>query len=1046
MPEREINLKIPISTLGLSTPIVNRLYRAGIFHLDDLLDMSDAELGHIRGIGDVSMREIFSKIDHLKSKTDQDLVAELLGGDTRGLSEFALLRDVPDIDHTRLFDQLKPIMHLPIYKLGLPNHIMRVLTHHDICTIRDLLQLEELDLWRMSHYSTYSIKVIQNKLLDLIVINNTVSHDDQHHADRIVSERNPQSILLNQSVEEISKQEESSPTIDLNHSEDINYLSIDHIGLSIRTLNALKRQKIFRLGQLIRLTDDQILTIKNIGEESLDDIKTRLSQFAGKYEESPVISLDQITPNARSDQTPYYLLRYQPQLKLNMLIQDSRTNAVFFRNGTHTIVDLVVHWETFCKFKGIVSSTEKIILDALREPETFPADSLTFDYLHALIEKIGNTPIEKTGLSSDARDHLSKVGLLTIKDVISNFNCLELQHLINLNLRKEIISHIFHWLRNPTDLNMPVDLHIPEEKFEEQKIDFGPEEGVKQFFEILPDRNLAMISDLYGFNNGTSQTLEVTSQTFGVTRERIRQIMVNAKIRVASYRNAFYISPFLNEVSTHITEQGGLVSAQNLDLIRARLLPELGYYLHPLLQFILETKLMKEPDFPIQYIKSLNAYTAGQPSDQIEAIYQALANILQASQLPLQWDDLYQKLSALPAFVTLDEKLAFSICQSAKEINHISQFPNGTWRYGKGRLKREEMLTAALAQIGEPAHFEKLAETCNCLFPFNKLTSRGALAVLQSNVESFTRFGRGIYGLLEWSIYNDGNVGNAVRRILSSNNRPMSIDEIETEVLKTWDVQPSAIIAAINNDARFITDEFGFIKLTDYGMTTKKRTKRDDEFRSDRVFQTLKSIGSECKINLIVESHNSNNPEKPLTRTSIKSLILRNPELFMRTGKDTFALTEWKLMPYQQVDINREKEVLELIEVRGPITLGTLNDLYNQKYPDRQLNEDDLKSILRKLKEKVIDSRTGEYFAFDRNEIDFQSKQRYGNKPDHIQKIINVLKVIGTPSHVDYIFNGYLNKYPFENMQYSVIRNALYAFENEFKSYGEGVFGLPEWK
>ena len=46
-------------------------------------------------------------------------------------------------------------------------------------------------------------------------------------------------------------------------------IKINHIGLSDRVINALKRHRIFTLGQLTQLTLDEISCLKHIGKESL---------------------------------------------------------------------------------------------------------------------------------------------------------------------------------------------------------------------------------------------------------------------------------------------------------------------------------------------------------------------------------------------------------------------------------------------------------------------------------------------------------------------------------------------------------------------------------------------------------------------------------------------------------------------------------------------------------------------------------------------------------------------------------------------------------
>jgi RNA polymerase primary sigma factor len=47
---------------------------------------------------------------------------------------------------------------------------------------------------------------------------------------------------------------------------------------------------------------------------------------------------------------------------------------------------------------------------------------------------------------------------------------------------------------------------------------------VKEVFELLNDREKAILAMRFGLNDGVAKTLEEIGKVFGVTRERIRQI------------------------------------------------------------------------------------------------------------------------------------------------------------------------------------------------------------------------------------------------------------------------------------------------------------------------------------------------------------------------------------------------------------------------------------------------------------------------------------------------------------------------------------------
>ncbi len=55
-------------------------------------------------------------------------------------------------------------------------------------------------------------------------------------------------------------------------------LNLDDLGLSVRTLNALKRANIHTVAQVLDTGDDQLLGLRNFGQKSLDELKAALAE------------------------------------------------------------------------------------------------------------------------------------------------------------------------------------------------------------------------------------------------------------------------------------------------------------------------------------------------------------------------------------------------------------------------------------------------------------------------------------------------------------------------------------------------------------------------------------------------------------------------------------------------------------------------------------------------------------------------------------------------------------------------------------------------
>ncbi|MDO8689322.1 MAG: DNA-directed RNA polymerase subunit alpha [Dehalococcoidia bacterium] len=54
--------------------------------------------------------------------------------------------------------------------------------------------------------------------------------------------------------------------------------SIEELDLSVRAYNCLKRSGITKIGQILEMSDEELLAVRNFGQKSLDELKERLAQ------------------------------------------------------------------------------------------------------------------------------------------------------------------------------------------------------------------------------------------------------------------------------------------------------------------------------------------------------------------------------------------------------------------------------------------------------------------------------------------------------------------------------------------------------------------------------------------------------------------------------------------------------------------------------------------------------------------------------------------------------------------------------------------------
>ena len=137
-------------------------------------------------------------------------------------------------------------------------------------------------------------------------------------------------------------------------------------------------------------------------------------------------------------------------------------------------------------------------------------------------------------------------------------------------------------------------------------------------------------------------------------------------------------------------------------------------------------------------------------------------------------------------------------------------------------------IVLALRELGEPTHYSEIARKTNKLLSSDqKTSSRNVHAQLGRYDEIFVRVGHGIFGLAEWGLYDDGNIANAVVRILKGENQLLPLAAITAKVLETWCINPQSVNMAILNDDRIIKWENGQFGLAEWEIENPKNKDGD---------------------------------------------------------------------------------------------------------------------------------------------------------------------------------------------------------------------------
>ena len=328
-------------------------------------------------------------------------------------------------------------------------------------------------------------------------------------------------------------------------------------------------------------------------------------------------------------------------------------------------------------------------------------------------------------------------------------------------------------------------------------ITFKPKQVTKKLLSVLPPRARDVLEKRYGLGpNSETFTLESIGQTYGITRERVRQIE-NYGIQSIQKSDTYKESQkTFDELQTALHALGGVISERDL-------LDELAK----------DTSLRNHIYFllvigdPFKRIKEDNSFAhrwciEKKSSDTVEKALKSIFESLDEDDLVSEDEILARLKKELGELEERyrDEKILKRWLAISKQID---KNPLGEWGHATSPNVRAKGIRdyayLAVKRHGSPMHFKEVAEAIKNLF-----SRKAHVATTHNELIKDKRFvlvGRGLYALSEWG-YTAGVVKDVLRDILSTHG-PLTRDEIIDKVRKERYVKDNTIIVNLQDTALF---------------------------------------------------------------------------------------------------------------------------------------------------------------------------------------------------------------------------------------------------
>ncbi len=330
-----------------------------------------------------------------------------------------------------------------------------------------------------------------------------------------------------------------------------------------------------------------------------------------------------------------------------------------------------------------------------------------------------------------------------------------------------------------------------------------PKLVVKALLKSLPPRAQEVIIKRYGLGKSPEKmTLEAIGKTYGITRERVRQIENYAIANIQKSKEYEAQIGAFKELETMVSQMGGIIAEEDLlDSVSKDI--SIQNHVYFLLVLGRTFKWQKE-DEHFKHRWHVDETTSKKVEEALKKLYKNLKDddIIPESEMI---DTFLNHIEGLNDQYRNDEILKRWLSISKK----VGKNPLGEWGVSHSpNIRAKGMRDYAFLVIrkhGSPIHFREVAKQIEKLF-----NRKAHVATTHNELIKDPRFvlvGRGLYALSEWG-YMSGVVKDVIQKILEKHG-PLGRKEVIEKVLKERYVKENTILVNLQNPKYFKKDKDG---------------------------------------------------------------------------------------------------------------------------------------------------------------------------------------------------------------------------------------------
>jgi len=328
-------------------------------------------------------------------------------------------------------------------------------------------------------------------------------------------------------------------------------------------------------------------------------------------------------------------------------------------------------------------------------------------------------------------------------------------------------------------------------------------EGKLSFFDLasvllvnLPQRSQEIVKKRFGLASGKSETLEKIGKDYGITRERVRQIISDAVKKISKSSNVDVFKTAEDKIILEISQRDGIISEEKL--IKELGLDDSKEANAVLLFAVCSNKIIEIEEKGL--IKKSWALS-NETRVKVKNVADVAKDVLMASGVPLTDDEITEKIIA--AKKELSKNKILNLLDTLTEIskNKFGKWGFSNWMEINPKGTRERIYLV-LKEKKNPLHFTLIAKLIDELGISKRKSHPQTVHNELIKDDRFVLIGRGIYALREWG-YVPGAIKDVLEEILRKHGNPMAKEDILEEVAKVRQVKRTTVMINLNNNANF---------------------------------------------------------------------------------------------------------------------------------------------------------------------------------------------------------------------------------------------------